>query len=48
MNDHTQAREPEEVTRLVTQRLNAGDATGIARLYEPQAVLVMATNYRPP
>ncbi len=39
MNDHTQAMEPEEVTRLVTQRLNAGDAAGIARLYEPQAVL---------
>jgi ketosteroid isomerase-like protein len=39
MTDPTQAMEPEEVTRLVTERLNAGDATGVARLYEPQAVL---------
>jgi ketosteroid isomerase-like protein len=31
--------EPEEVTRLVTERLNAGDAAGIAGLYKPHAVL---------
>lgn len=33
------AREPEDVTRLVTERLNAGDAAGVAALYEPEAVL---------
>lgn len=31
--------EPEDVTRLVVERLNAGDAAGAAALYEPQAVL---------
>jgi hypothetical protein len=31
--------EPEEVTRLVVERLNVGDAAGVAALYEPQAVL---------
>ena len=31
--------QPEEVTRLVAERLNAGDAAGMAALYEPQAVL---------
>jgi len=30
---------PEDVTRLVTERLNAGDAAGVAALYEPEAVL---------
>lgn len=39
MTSDMQAREPEDVTRLVTERLNAGDATGAAALYEPQAVL---------
>lgn len=31
--------EPEDVTRLVVERVNAGDAAGAAALYEPQAVL---------
>jgi hypothetical protein len=31
--------EPEEVTRPVAERLNAGDAAGDAALYEPEAVL---------
>jgi len=31
--------QPEDVTRLVAERLNAGDAAGVAALYEPQAVL---------
>jgi hypothetical protein len=34
-----EAMEPEDVTRLVVQRLNAGDAAGVAALYEPRAVL---------
>ena len=33
------AREPEDVTRLIVERLNAGDAAGVAALYEPRAVL---------
>jgi ketosteroid isomerase-like protein len=39
MRDEAKAMEPEEVTRLVAGRLNAGDAAGVAALYEPQAVL---------
>jgi ketosteroid isomerase-like protein len=39
MSDDMHATEPEDVTRLVTERLNAGDAAGVAALYEPQAVL---------
>jgi ketosteroid isomerase-like protein len=39
VTDHTHASEPEDVTRLVTERLNAGDAGGVAALYEPEAVL---------
>jgi ketosteroid isomerase-like protein len=37
MSDH--ATQPEDVTRLVVERLNAGDAAGVAALYEPDAVL---------
>lgn len=33
------AMEPEDVTRLVVERLNAGDADGVAALYEEHAVL---------
>ena len=33
------ATNPEDVTRLVADRLNAGDAAGVAALYEPEAVL---------
>jgi ketosteroid isomerase-like protein len=39
MSDQAKAMQPEDVTRLVAERLNAGDATGVAALYEPQAVL---------
>ena len=39
MTGDVQARQPEDVTRLVAERLNAGDATGAAALYEPHAVL---------
>ena len=39
MSDEAKAMQPEEVTRLVAERLNAGDAAGVAALYEPQAVL---------
>ena len=39
MRDQPRAMEPEEVTRLVAERVNAGDAAGAAALYEPEAVL---------
>lgn len=39
MSGEAQAMQPEDVTRLVAERLNAGDAAGAAALYEPQAVL---------
>jgi ketosteroid isomerase-like protein len=39
MSGEARAMEPEEVTRLVAERLNAGDAAGVAALYEPDAVL---------
>jgi ketosteroid isomerase-like protein len=39
MNEAAVALNPEDVTRLVAERLNAGDAAGVAALYEPQAVL---------
>jgi ketosteroid isomerase-like protein len=39
MTSEARATEPEDVTRLVAERLNAGDAAGVAALYEPQAVL---------
>jgi ketosteroid isomerase-like protein len=39
------AKEPEEVTRLVTARLNAGDAAGVAALYEPGAVLAYPVDH---
>ena len=33
------AREPEDLARLFVRRINAGDAEGLADLYEPEAVL---------
>lgn len=39
MGGDAKAMEPEDVTRLVAERLNAGDAAGVAELYEPEAVL---------
>jgi ketosteroid isomerase-like protein len=39
MSGEARATEPEDVTRLVAERLNAGDAAGVAALYEPEAVL---------
>ncbi|MEV4731483.1 nuclear transport factor 2 family protein [Saccharopolyspora sp. NPDC049426] len=33
------AREPEDLTRLFVERSNAGDAEGVAELYEPEAVM---------
>jgi len=39
MTGEARATAPEDVTRLVAERLNAGDAAGVAALYEPDAVL---------
>jgi uncharacterized protein (TIGR02246 family) len=39
MSGEARAVEPEDVTRMVAERLNAGDAAGVAALYEPEAVL---------
>jgi uncharacterized protein (TIGR02246 family) len=40
MNDRQiQAVEPEDLARLFVERANAGDAEGLAALYEPDAVL---------
>lgn len=33
------AREPEDITRLIVERIGTGDAEGIAALYEPDAIL---------
>jgi ketosteroid isomerase-like protein len=44
MSDRPKAMEPEDVTRLVVERLNAGDVDGIADLYEPEAVLAYPTD----
>ena len=40
MTDHRDtARTPEDLTRLYVERANAGDAEGMAALYEPDAVV---------
>jgi uncharacterized protein (TIGR02246 family) len=37
--DMTTAKTPEDITRLFVERVNAGDAEGLAALYEPDAVI---------
>lgn len=39
MNAGDAAMNPEDVTRLFVDRSNAGDADGVAALYEPDAVM---------
>jgi uncharacterized protein (TIGR02246 family) len=39
MTGQPKAMRPQDVTRMVARRLNAGDAAGVAALYEPQVVL---------
>ena len=44
MTDHREtARTPEDLTRLYVERANAGDAEGMAALYEPDAVVAYPT-----
>ena len=38
-SERVRAREPEDLARLFVERANAGDAEGLALLYEPDAVL---------
>lgn len=39
MSNNEKALEPEDLTRLFVERANAGDAAGVAALYEEQAVM---------
>jgi len=39
MDPMTKAQTPEDITRLFVERVNAGDAQGLADLYEPDAVI---------
>jgi ketosteroid isomerase-like protein len=39
MSEHEKAQHPEDLTRLFVERSNAGDAAGIAALYEEEAVM---------
>jgi uncharacterized protein (TIGR02246 family) len=39
MSDNHKALKPEDLTRLFVERANAGDAAGLAALYEEQAVM---------
>jgi len=44
MNDDAErerATQPEELSRLIVERLNAGDVDGLVELYEPDAVLAL-------
>ncbi|WP_026401062.1 YybH family protein [Actinomadura rifamycini] len=38
---HERAGRPEELSRFVVERLNAGDVDGLVALYEPDAVLAL-------
>jgi ketosteroid isomerase-like protein len=35
------ARKPEDLSRLIVERLNSGDVAGLVALYEPNAVLAL-------
>ncbi|WP_433338736.1 YybH family protein [Spirillospora sp. CA-294931] len=39
MTHYDKAMRPEDITRLFVERSNAGDAAGVAALYEPDAVV---------
>lgn len=39
MSENERAMHPEDLTRLFVERANAGDAAGVAALYEPDAVM---------
>jgi uncharacterized protein (TIGR02246 family) len=39
LSEHEKAMTPEDITRLFVERSNAGDAAGVAALYEQDAVM---------
>jgi ketosteroid isomerase-like protein len=39
--DREHATQPEDLSRLIVERLNAGDVDGLTALYEPHAVLAL-------
>jgi len=39
--DPERAQQPEDLSRLIVERLNAGDADGVTALYEPDALLML-------
>jgi ketosteroid isomerase-like protein len=39
--DAEHATHPEDLSRLIVERLNAGDVDGLVALYEPDAVLAL-------
>jgi len=39
--ERERATQPEELSRLIVERLNAGDVDGLVALYEPDAVLAL-------
>lgn len=41
MSDHRPASQPDDLARLLWERMNAGDLDGIVALYEPDAVLAL-------
>lgn len=41
MLGQTAAVEPEDLARLLVERINAGDLEGVVSLYEPEAVLAL-------
>ena len=42
MTRHWLARRPEDLSRFFIERANAGDAEGVVRLYDPDALLAEA------
>jgi hypothetical protein len=40
--ERERATQPDDLSRLIVQRLNAGDVDGVVALYEPHAVLALA------
>lgn len=40
--DRELAEQPEDLSRLIVERINAGDVDGLVALYEPDAVLALS------
>ena len=40
--ERERASQPDDLSRLIVERLNAGDVDGVVALYEPQAVLALS------